>query len=305
MKRMMASAALCLLLAGASHASAQAPKAEPPAPHSNQSVEANDAIGEQIAALGWTRAPATVPIGTVARVTLPAGTMYLGPADANRFVTMLGNPPMQNSYVIANRDLTWFAVFNYDASGYVRDDEQIDPAALLTSLRAMEVEDNQQRTQLGLEPMYLDGWAVQPHYDRASHNLEWGTRLRSPESGPVVNYTTRLLGRGGVVVTILVTTPETLAQDLADFRRVIAGFSFAPGQTYAEFREGDRVAEYGLAALVTGGAAAAAAKGGLFKALGGFLKLIIIGVIAAFGAVVAFFRRLTGRREEEEAAEWQ
>ena len=305
MKRMMASAVLCLLLAGATQAAAQAPKANPPAAQSNQSANSEDALAEQVEALNWTRAPATVSVGTVARVALPPGTMYLGPADANRFVTMLGNPPMQNSYVIANSDLTWFAVFSYDASGYVRDNEQIDPAALLTSLREMEVEDNQQRTRLGLDPMYLEGWAVEPHYDRASHNLEWGTRLRAPE-GPVVNYTTRLLGRGGVVVTILVTTPDTLQRDLADFRRVIAGFSFVPGQTYAEFRDGDRVAEYGLAALVTGGAAAAAAKGGLFKALGGFLKLIIVGVIALFAAIAGFFRRLTGRRqEEEEASEWQ
>ena len=304
MSRKMASAVLCLLLAGATQAAAQAPRSQPSAQQSSQSADPAS-IPDQISDLSWTKAPATVPIGRVARVALPQGTMSLGPADANRLITLLGNPPMQNAYVIANEDLSWFAVLNYDPAGYVRDDEQIDPAALLTSLRTMEVEDNQERTRLGLEPMYLDGWAVEPHYDRASHNLEWGTRLRSPNSGPVVNYTTRLLGRGGVVVTILVTSPETLSQDLADFRRVIAGFSFVPGQTYAEFREGDRVAEYGLAALVTGGTVAAAAKGGLFKALGGFLKLIIVGVIALFAGIVGFFRRLTGRREDEEAAEWQ
>ena len=64
------------------------------------------------------------------------------------------------------------------------------------------------------------------------------------------------------------------------------------GERYAEFRAGDRVAEYGLAALVLGGAAAVATKSGFLKAFG---KLIVVGVMGVGAAVLAFVRRLRRR----------
>jgi len=68
------------------------------------------------------------------------------------------------------------------------------------------------------------------------------------------------------------------------------------GQAYADFREGDRVAEYGLGALIVGGAAAVAAKKGFFAVIAKFLiagwKLLLVGLVAVGG----FFKRLFGRR---------
>jgi uncharacterized membrane-anchored protein len=49
------------------------------------------------------------------------------------------------------------------------------------------------------------------------------------------------------------------------------GFSYKSGKTYAEFRPGDKIAQYGLAALIGGGAGAAAVKLGLFGALWKFI----------------------------------
>ena len=80
-----------------------------------------------------------------------------------------------------------------------------------------------------------------------------------------VNYTSRLLGRSGVMSAVLVSSPQTLAEDMQAFNRALAGYDFVAGEKYAEFKSGDRIAEYGLGALVLGGAAAAAAKAGLFK----------------------------------------
>ncbi len=80
----------------------------------------------------------------------------------------------------------------------------------------------------------------------------------------------------------LVVSPEKLAAALPEFDSLLAGYAFQPGKKYSEFRAGDRVAKYGLAALVTGGAAAVAAKAGLFKKL---WKLIVVAVVGA-GALV-------------------
>lgn len=108
-----------------------------------------------------------------------------------------------------------------------------------------------------------------------------------------MNYTVRILGRSGVMNAILVTTPETLLTDLQEFRTALNGYDFVAGQRYAEFKQGDKVAEYGLAALIIGGAAAAAAKSGIFKVLGKFAGVIGVAVI---GTVGVFFRKFFKRK---------
>src|SRR5690606_6227101 len=111
----------------------------------------------------------------------------------------------------------------------------------------------------------------------------------------VVNYNTRLLGRRGVMEVVVVSSPETLTASIADFKELVPGYEFSAGEKYAEFREGDHVAEYGLAALITGGAAAVAAKKGWLAAIGVFLvkmwKLLVIGVVAVGAGIRKFFKR--------------
>jgi len=85
-----------------------------------------------------------------------------------------------------------------------------------------------------------------------------------------------------------VSDPEHLDRDIADFKKALTAYAFIPGETYAEYRAGDRVAEYGLAALVLGGGAAVAVKSGFGKALG---KFIVAGVVGLGSAVAAFFKR--------------
>src|SRR5690606_29506692 len=130
------------------------------------------------------------------------------------------------------------------------------------SLRAGDQASNQERARLGMSKIYTDGWEVAPHYDNQSKRLEWGTRLRDERGQFLVNHTTRLLGRSGVMSATLVTGQETLAGDTKTFKASLQAFDYVAGQRYHEFREGDRVAEYGLAALVLGGAAAVASKKG-------------------------------------------
>jgi uncharacterized membrane-anchored protein len=111
----------------------------------------------------------------------------------------------------------------------------------------------------------------------------------------VVNFNTRILGRGGVMSAVLVTEPDAMTAATTDFKSTLAGFDYTQGQRYAEYKPGDKVAEYGLAALVTGGAAAIAVKTGLWKViLGGLVagwKFIVAGVVAAMSAARKFFKR--------------
>src|SRR3546814_13198880 len=100
--------------------------------------------------------------------------------------------------------------------------------------------------------------------------------------GLLLNYNTGLLGRGGVMEVVLVADPQTLDASIASFKELVPGYEFGAGEKYAEFREGDHVAEYGLAALITGAAAAVAAQHGRLAAIGIFLaqpsQLLLIGL---------------------------
>jgi uncharacterized membrane-anchored protein len=178
--------------------------------------------------------------------------------------------------------------------GYVKDDEKIDADELLKSLKESDGPANEQRRSLGMSELYTEGWLVPPHYDMTTKRLEWGLRLRDSSGAQTINYTSRLLGRSGVMSAILVSDPAAVGSDMEVFRRHLAGFAFVPGQTYSEYTSGDKVAEYGLGALVLGGAAAAAAKSGLLKSLGKFIWVIVLGVVAAISAV---FKKLTGKKE--------
>lgn len=88
----------------------------------------------------------------------------------------------------------------------------------------------------------------------------------------------------------LVTDPSLLAPTLPKFKSVLAGMNFSAGNKYGEYKKGDKMAEYGLSALVVGGAAAVAVKSGFAK---GLWKLIVIGGVA----VVAIFKKLFGKKE--------
>lgn len=251
-------------------------------------------IIEELQKLAWQRAPGEGTIGAKAKIRIPEGYSFLDERNTRRFLELMGNPPRDGHYLIAPANLDWFAVFSFDPVGYVKDDEKIDAAALLESLKKSDAPGNEERKRLGMAPIYTDGWHVPPHYDSNTKRLEWGMRLRDEKGGMHVNYTSRLLGRSGVMSAILVTSPQTLNDDMQAFNGALAGYKFVAGEQYAEFKSGDKIAEYGLAALVLGGGAAAAAKAGLFKSLGKFIWVIIGGAVMGAWALL---KKFWGRKE--------
>jgi uncharacterized membrane-anchored protein len=254
----------------------------------SQAPSERDSARRDIASLAWQRGPTDGQIGKVATIKVAQGQAFLDGPNTRRFLELNQNPPRDNHYTLVGGDGNWFAIFYFENSGYVKDDEKLDPDGILKSLQATDEPSNKERKRLGMPPLYTVGWHVPPHYDVATKRLEWGMRLRTDANDAIVNYTIRLLGRRGVVHATLVSDPEHLDRDIADFKTALTSYSFVPGEKYAEFRSGDRIAEYGLAALVLGGGAAVAVKSGFGKALA---KFVVVGVVALGSAVAAFFRR--------------
>ncbi|MBY0505396.1 MAG: DUF2167 domain-containing protein [Bryobacteraceae bacterium] len=256
--------------------------------------------------IAWQKGPIKAKLGAIAMVDVPEGYAFADAENTRLFLQATGNLPGGNEYgTIANMKSNWFVVFEFDESGYVKDDEKetLDEAALLKSLQEGQEASNERRKEAGLTLLKLEGWFEKPHYDKATNNLVWAT-LASSKDGKTVNHNMRLLGRRGVMSAVLVADPEQMQTAVKEYSGLIGKFEYNPDDKYSAFRSGDKIAEYGLSALVLGGAAAAAVKGGLLKTLTKFLiagwKLVALALVG-FGAAIK--RLFTGRSPAPPATE--
>ena len=247
--------------------------------------------------------------GGLATLELPAEFRYLDPHETDLVIRAWGNPPSNETLgmiVPAGAGVfqpeSWAVVITYDEDGFVKDDDAatVNYDDLLGKMqRALQGENDERRRQ-GYPEIELVGWAEPPRYDPAAHKLYWAKDLRfGTEAVHTLNYNIRVLGRRGVLVLNAVASMDQLAAVRRDMTRVIAFVDFAEGNRYADFVPGtDKVAEYGIAALIVG---SIAAKAGFFKLLlAGILalkKLIVVALVA----IAAFFRRLFGKKKEAPA----
>jgi len=255
------------------------------------------AFGQQQAAkINWQDGPVIGKLGDIAQIKIPTGYRFTDKAGAQRLLELTQNPSDGNELgavvpIVDDEKDIWFAVFEFDDTGYVRDNEKdsLDSKAILDSISKDTEDSNKVRAEKGWPAFHVVGWSHTPYYDPQTHNLTWAILGKSDEQGKpnteAVNYSVRILGRRGVMRADLVLSPDQVSLVFPEFQALLQGFSFIPGQTYADWRSGDKIAKYGLTALIVGGAATAALKSGLLLK---FWKLIA----AAFVAVGAFLKRL-------------
>lgn len=237
---------------------------------------------------GMTAGPARVKVGDFAEIAVPEGAIFGDAAVAKQILEQSGNLlTNQEQGILLGDDAT--VIFEFDPVGYVKDDDKdaLDADKMLESMREGQEQANEELKRLGRAELELPGWHVKPHYDEQTHNLEWAPLVRNKQNGKqTVNYNVRLLGRRGVTEATLLVAPDKFDAQMAWFRGALGGFTYNAGEDYAAFRQGDKIAEYGLAALVTGGAVAVAAKSGLLSKL---WKFIVLGLAALAGGLKKLF----------------
>jgi len=250
------------------------------------------------------KGPAKARLENVGQIDVPAGYIFVDGKGTRALMKSKGEPTSGREVgLLASTNQEWSVFFEFSDIGYVKDDDKdkLDADKLLESIKRGTAEANKERQRAGNPPLEIVGWEVPPKYDATTHNLEWAIRATS-EGRPLLNYNTRLLGRKGVMEVVLVVDPEKLPETLPVFRNLLTGYSFTSGQTYAEYRSGDKVAKYGLAALVLGGAAVGAAKLGLLAPLILFLKkawkLVVVAIAVFAASLKKVFVKLFGRKDE-------
>lgn len=310
MKRLLLShVALLACLAVFSPAAAQqpapAPAGAPAQPTAEQEEEEMKKALAEVESFGWTR-QGVGKLGDKAEIDIPQGYRFSNGDGARKLKQFFGNPPSTMELgVLTTEGIGHWILFEFDESGYVKDDEkdEINADELLKTMTEGQEAANERRKEMGMDALVLDGWAVPPRYNAKTNNLEWALRVKSVTDGSVsVNYNTKLLGRKGVMSAKLICDPGQLQVLLPEYEKIIAGFRYIEGERYAEFREGDKVAKYGLTALIAGTGAFAAAKMGLFGKLGVVFakmgKAAILVVIGILAAVKKLFSSIFGGRQQ-------
>ena len=291
--RRLAGTAALLALAAALPVHAQAP--------SEDARRAELEAASQAAQAAQVAGPADVKLREQGVLKLPEGYVWIPDQAAAGLMRAMGNSVDARllGLVFPAGDGDWMMVAEYEPSGYVKDDDARDWNVddLFQSLKDGTDEANKERRERGFPELEIIGWAERPNYDAATHRLIWSLSAKhkgaSDEGPQTINYNTYALGREGYVSLNLITDSQAVAQDKQHAQALLAALNFNDGKRYADFDAStDRVAEYGLAALVGG---MAAKKLGFFAVLVAFFakfaKVILLGGAAVVGLAVKLFKR--------------
>ncbi|WP_409260508.1 DUF2167 domain-containing protein [Pseudomonas putida] len=245
----------------------------------------------------------TLPSG-IASLQLNNEFYYLSPDDTERLLTEgWGNPPgfktlgmIIPTAVNPLADNGWGVIISYKNDGHISDDDaaKIDYADLLEQMKADDEEENKARREQGYAGLTLLGWAEPPSYDQATHKMYWARELKAEDADQTtLNYSIRVLGREGVLELNAVAAMADLQTIKQETPKILAFTNFTDGNRYADYdAKTDKLAPYGLAALVAGGIAA---KAGLFAKIGvallAFKKFIVLGLVAIAGFIGKLFKR--------------
>jgi len=283
---------LCALLVWLGPAWAQPSEAD-----REQEVKSAFMAARQAATAG----PANIRLIDEGVLHLPAQRRWIPKAEAARILRAWGNHPGDNLLgLVMGRtgSSNWVATVTFTRDGYVKDNDakDLDPDKLLAQMRQSAEASNSDRIARGFKAITIDEWLQRPRYDSAAKRLVWALPLRDVGADPnsaTINYNTRALGRDGYFSLNLLTDREHFEAQKPEADMLLTTLDYAPGKRYQDFNVStDRVAEYGLAALI--GVVALKKLGLIAIATAFVLKFAKLGILAVIGLGAAV-RRLIGR----------
>jgi len=193
--------------------------------------------------------------------------------------------------------------FAFTHEGHVQDNDwkDINPDDFLKQMQTNQVEANKGRVANGKLPLTIVGWLQRPTYDATTHTASWAIELDNTQQHFVNAEALQLSREGFSELTWIGSTESYHAADgrPAMLTAMLDSHSYKSGSRYLDFKSGDKVASYGIAALVAGLVGVKLGKG-LIAAAIAFLVIAAkkFGVIAAVvaGGLGARFKALFRRK---------
>jgi uncharacterized membrane-anchored protein len=182
---------------------------------------------------------------------------------------------------------------SYTGEGFVSADDWKDVNAddLLKNIRDSTDQANEQRTKNGLSAVYIDGWVQKPAFDAARKSVRWVTRAHD-DRGSLVNAVALQLGRHGYERFTLVSNGRDPVGDAALLAGAVNAYRFDKGFRFSDYMPGDKVAGYGIAALVGTAAGATIAKTVGFGAILLLIKKFFLVFVALGLGAFRYLKRM-------------
>lgn len=234
-------------------------------------------------------------------LALAEGFAILLGADAERYAFLANGIELpQTEAVLSDLSTNSTTYIDHYDDGFVGDSDwsDIDAADFLKQMQENELASNDERVANGHEASEVIGWIEEPSYDSTTHVAHYVVEMSNAHFH-WVNAVAIKLGRSGYHQ---ITWAGDLDQFKTDGPRILKtaldSHSYDTGHKYADFKDGDKTAAYGLAGLMAAVAGVKLGKGLLagifaFIAIAGKKLIILLVPLAAgvFAAVKRFIRR--------------
>ncbi len=186
--------------------------------------------------------------------------------------------------------------FNND--GYVKLDDwkDLNPDDLIRQKKENAKINNEKRKEIGFDLVENVEWIEYPSLDKNSNSVSYSFKVTWSDGSENMNKFLIILGRNGYSEFEIVSTygfeeEFKAARNLSYFLQ--NNFSYNPQFEYKDYKPGDKVAAYGIAALVATslGVKGIAKAGGILVALKKFWYILLLPFIF-------LFRLITGRKDK-------
>lgn len=256
----------------------------------------------ELTAMNWLDGPAAYSVeDSHSTLRPPAGFATLLGKDAQRYEYLINGLEFpQTEFVVYNPAAEIEVAIEFRPEGFVKDHDwsDVDPDDFLRQLIENQKSDNERRAGTGTEGFDVIGWIEKPSYDPATHVARYTLELGDAQHH-WLNAVAVKLGREGYHKFVWVG-------DIAQYKNggpqaltsVLDGHSYDEGYRYADYKDGDNLAAYGIAGLVAAVAGVKLSKGLLAGALaflailGKKFAILVVPLVIGLGAAVKrFFRR--------------
>ena len=200
---------------------------------------------------------------------------------------------------LSDQDYYVVNVEKFIGDGYIKGDDwsQVDPDDFLEELKSASVENNKERLKNGYNTVQDISWHIKPEFNKDLGYVYYSLIVTFDDGSETFNSTAMVLGREGYTDLTFVFN-ESIAHLMPnEIDKVVQNFDYNSGVQYSDFKAGDKVAAYGVGALVAGSLGIKGlAKTGALAVIAAFAKKLWFIILLPF---IFLFRLFTGGHKKE------